>query len=109
MTGHFQQAIANHQKMIDELFAEEAKKKKDDADKASRKAESQRLTVRFMEDLIDSQIKIGQLKSSTVEIVLTHWNKLFGLEETQAYYVSIVVKLLTHDFYGVESASNWHI
>ncbi|MBN3889423.1 MAG: hypothetical protein HWQ43_09685 [Nostoc sp. JL31] len=103
MSGNFKLEIANHQKMIDELFAEQAKKQQAEADQARLKAESNHQTMLFLERFMDASIRVGSLNSSQVELYLTQIRKAYGDQATICKYVSVVTRLLTHDFYGVES------
>ncbi|MBN3872293.1 hypothetical protein [Nostoc sp. JL33] len=106
MSGNFQLAIADHEKMLQELYAEQSRKQKIAEDSARAKAQSRQATMLFLERFVDQQIKTGGLNSTHVETYLTQIRKEYGDQAMIGKYVSIVVRLLSHDFYGVESTTH---
>lgn len=105
MSGNFSTAIAQHQKMIDELFAEQSKKQQAEADQARLKAESRKATMKFLGQFVDTAIKFGNLTSEQVNIYLTNYRKEYGDDALVAKYLGLVVQLITHPQTGVESTT----
>ncbi|WP_138500647.1 hypothetical protein [Nostoc sp. PA-18-2419] len=83
---------------------EEAKRKK--REEAAKVAKSRRAVMRYLGNLIDVQIKLGNLTPGQVQEYLTQYQKEYGQDAVIAEYLAIVARLLTHEFYGVECTTH---
>lgn len=103
MAGEFQKYIKEQQKLVDDLIAEDNRRKQVEADNAKAKSESRKALMGFLERFVETSIKAGTLNSSQVETYFIEYRKEYGDNALVAKYVSIVVQLITHPLTGVES------
>ncbi len=79
--------------------AEEAKVNQEKA----KVAKSARLVLGYMEEFIDNRIKLGVLTRANVADYAVRLNRMTTPDRQVEVYVSLAIKLLSHEFYGVES------